>query len=392
MSIRDVLLLSTDSKTVTLVAAALSSNGQLSNNNVYRDLESLVVRLEQGGIPAVLLDIDTQSEKLLQVIEPVIRRFSDTKFVALSGTMRNDLLLEAMQVGVRQFLVKDSIAADLSNILHRLCPESAGTIQGGAVTVLSAGGGTGATTIAVNLAAELQPAEPGPTLVVDLDPAYGAVGTYLSLDGEYGAFDLFRRDDTIDAQLIQSTALAASNNMHALLSTARRRLGDVVPFDAHKIGRAVEACRRAYRWTVIDAPRVPLDCAAELVKKSNATLLLMQLTIKDIQVARQMITGLGERGLASNRVMVVATRYHKRRLAISLDEARKALGLNDSQQLHTLANDYDAVTAAVNLGKPLAQAAPRSDIRRDLQKLAGTLAAMPAPVSMARGLASLLNV
>jgi len=391
MAVRDVLLLSTDSNTVNAVSLALSSNGQLANSNIYRDLEQLVSRLEQGNIPAVLFDIDATGERVLQVIEPVIRKFIETKFIALSGIMRNDLLLEAMQVGVRQFLLKDAIAADLANILHRLCPDSAGTMHGGAVTVLSAGGGTGATTIAVNLAAELQPTEPGPTLVVDLDPSYGAVGTYLSLDGEYGAFDLFRRNDNIDAQLIQSTALAASANMHALLSTARRRLGEVVPFDAPKIGRAVEACRRAYRWTVIDAPRIPLDSAAELVKKSNATLLLMQLTVKDIQVARQMITGLSDRGLASNRVIVVATRYKKRGLSISLEEAHRALGLPATQQITTLSNDFAAVTAAVNLGKPLVQTAPRSDFRRDLQKLAGTLAAMPAPVSMARGLANLFN-
>ena len=45
--------------------------------------------------------------------------------------------------------------------------------------------------------------------------------------------------------------------------------------------------------------------------------------------------------------------------------------------LGLLSNDFQAVTEAINLGKPLAVTAPRSDFRRDLQKLA---AETPVPV------------
>jgi Flp pilus assembly CpaE family ATPase len=50
------------------------------------------------------------------------------------------------------------------------------------------------------------------------------------------------------------------------------------------------------------------------------------------------------------------------------------MGLADiDQPLGLLSNDYYGVTEAVNLGKPLAQAAPRSDFRRDLKRLAGEI-------------------
>ena len=67
--------------------------------------------------------------------------------------------------------------------------------RGSAVTILSAGGGCGATTLAVNLAAELGAIDPSsdPPLVVDLDYHYGAVSTYLAVQGDYGVLDLLNR-------------------------------------------------------------------------------------------------------------------------------------------------------------------------------------------------------
>src|SRR5262249_52022825 len=160
------------------------------------------------------------------------------------------------------------------------CPESAEPAEGGAVTVLSAGGGCGATTVAVNLAAELQALDPDsrPALVADLDAHYGAVATYLGVDGEYGIFDLLTRAGAIDGQLISSTALAPSDRMHALLSTARKRLGEPITCDAQRLAQALDACKQAYHWTIVDAPRIAPAVAAELAQQSTATLLLLQLT------------------------------------------------------------------------------------------------------------------
>jgi Flp pilus assembly CpaE family ATPase len=76
----------------------------------------------------------------------------------------------------------------------------------------------------------------------------------------------------------------------------------------------------------------------------------------------------------ANSIHLVANRYKKRGTMVRLDEAMHALGLDGSQELLTTANDFYAVTEAVNLGRRLVDAAPRSDFRRDLQKLAATIA------------------
>ncbi len=389
MSIKHVLLVTNEPETVNSVTAAMKSNGELSPQDVCRDMADMASRLERRRSPAVLIDIDPDPRRMLGALEPLARKFSDTRFVVLGAAMHNDLLLGAMQAGARHFLLKQSIDSDLNRVLHQLCPDVALGVNGSAVTVLSAGGGCGATTVAVNLAAELQlrggEEQKDPALVVDLDPYYGAVAAYLGVEADYGVLDLLNRSGTIDSALIQSASHSHSEALHTLVSASRERLGATGPIDPARLGQAIDACKAAYRWTVIDAPRVPMAAAAELAHRSVFTLLLMQLTVKDIRSARRMLAGLAEHGVPTQSVRVFATRYRKRRHLIDPVEGRTVLGLADDQPLGMLSNDYYTVAEAVNLGKPLAQVAPRSDIRRDLQKLAAVIhSALPAEINKAR--------
>jgi pilus assembly protein CpaE len=369
------------------VSLALQSNGKLASGDVVGDLVELAAKLLAERAPAVIVDLDAQPDRLLSQIEPLVRRFSDTRFLVVSDTVSHQLLLEAMQVGARHVLLKSSIPAELTGVLSRICPPSNHGRQGSVVTVLSAGGGCGATTVAVNLAEEIQRLDPKkasePSLVMDLDPHYGGVATYYGLDGEYGLFDVLARPGSIDAQLIQSSAMIRSPQVHVLLGNAQARLGERTALEPQRLAEAIEACRNGYRWTLIDAPRVSLDVAAELTRHSVATLLLMQLTVKDIRVVRQMLNGLAERGIPRDGVRLLVNRYRRRGLLITVDEARRALNLTEAEVPGVLSNDYGAVCKAMNLGKPLSEVSPRSDFTRDLRKLAEALVKSASPVPAA---------
>jgi pilus assembly protein CpaE len=391
MSSRHVLLLTEELATVTAVSAALESNGKLDPEDVCPDMGALASRLEREDIPAVLVDIDSQPQQMLAAIEPLARRFGQTRFVVLSRKLDSTLLLEAMQAGARHFLVKESVVSDLQGVLHRLCPpSSAQSKRGGAVTILSAGGGCGATTIAVNLAAEVplaaQLSYPSSSLIVDFDQVYGSVGTYLGVDADFGVFDLLERHGNMDAQLVSSTTVARPGQPPALMSVSRGRLGDELRSpDPRQVGQLLDACKLGHSWTFVDAARVSTPVAAALAARSDVTLLVMQLIIKDIRVAHSMLQGLVRNGVPADSVHMVVNRYRKRGSYISLEEAREAMKLDASTELTCLSNDFQAACGAVNLGKPLAQYAPRSDFRRDLQKLAAKIAAArPSAVAAAR--------
>ncbi len=371
---REIMLVTQDPATRSAVLAAIAGNGTVLHDEVCADLLELPGKLERIGAAAVLVDIDGRERSMLSTMETMVRRFPNTRFIVLSRAMEAELMLEAMQTGARHFMIKDSIAATLSGVIHRLCPNGNGAPErkGKAITILSASGGCGATTIAVNLAHEIQLASKIPSLLVDLDYVYGGVSQYLGVDGQHGALDLMNRAGALDSELIHTAAQkygGGETPMRVLISTAGMNLGEHRAVD---MGRAIEvigACKLASAMTIVDAPRMPLDVAAELARMSEITLLVMQLTVKDVRMTRSMLTGLAARGVDAHSIIPVANRYQKRSL-VKLDEAERAL---QGYELRTLSNDYQVVSHSSNFGEPLAKSGARSVLRRELETMAGEI-------------------
>ncbi len=369
----NVLLMTPDSSVAAAVNTALQSNGHVVLGSPLRDLRDLAAQLGKTPTSIVLVDLDPSPQQMLPNLERMVGRFPASRFVALSTAFDNDLLLEAMQTGVRRVVAKQTLGTELSGVLNRLsATENAlESSRGNAMTILAASGGCGATTLAVNIAQEIALRDKEPTLLIDLDSHYGALASYLGLSPRYAADHVLNFSDEIDGQLIRSTSTAHSDRLHLLASPASTNFAGIEPLKFNRLDQAMEAARHAYRNIVIDAPRVPMDVAATLASASNCSLLVFQLTVKDLRCARAMLDALRERGVDSASVIPIANRYVKRQM-IGLEEARKALG--DIEVL-PIRNDYSAAISGLNYGQPLSEAGARSSIRRDLQDLLTRLSA-----------------
>lgn len=367
-----VALLTNDAETKSLVAGTLDSGSELTLAGVYEDIRTLAADLERSPMPLVVVDIDPDPMAVLEKLNPVVNRFDRTRFIALTGEADNGLFLKAMQIGIRHVQLKASITSELGGVLKQLTPRDFGEprLRGNIVTVLSAGGGCGATTLSINLANEIQLASGSPVLVADFDYDYGAVGSYLGVNGQYTVTDVIGRNGNIDAELISSTALGYSENLHVLLSPASVNYADRRTIPEGRLDAFAAACRQAYRWTVIDAPRVPVSVAAKLASESLETLIVLQLSIKDVRVTEAMVSALVAHGVARSKLKVVVNRYRKRHQMIPLEDAEKVLG---EIALVRLSNDFRNAIRALNYGEPLSQTASRSALRREMSQLASGL-------------------
>ena len=366
----DICLVTEDQGTVAAVASVLENNGRLTADRVCRDQRELLALLEHAPTAGVLVDIDPKPTQILADLDPIIRRFVDARFIILSSSYRSDLVLEAMQVGARHFLLKDAIASDLGKTLRRLIPGdlAAGREQGAAITVLGASGGCGATTVAVNVANELHLINSELVLLVDLDWCYGAVATYLGLEGQYGIDHVLADSRRVDTELISTTASVYSRGLRALISPASAAASEAEPLQYDHLDLVVSACKDGHGYTVIDAARVSMDVAARLANASKRTLIVLQLNVKDVRRAREMVSALGNRGVSTDRIVLLVNRYRSRKSMITLKEAQTALG---GIRLECVRNDFPGATRCINYGQPLEQVAPRSPLRRDLRDIIG---------------------
>lgn len=367
---REFIIVGGDVATRSAVIAAMASEAGLAYGGVCRDLPAMAHLLEQQPAAVVFVDMDSdvQPARLLAQLEGATARYPKTRFIVLAGQLSSALVLQAMQAGARHVQAKQGIAAELRDVVRRLVAAAGGRLgaSGSAVTVLSASGGCGATTIAVNLANELQLLAKRQALVVDLDYAYGAVATYLELHGQFGIADVKQHPTEIDAQLIQSTAVRHSDSLHALLSPASTGNLDPRPLTSDRLDSLLLACKQAYRITVADAPRVSLDVATTLARASVLTLIVLQPSVKDARVAKSLLQGLRGAGVQADRVRPILNR-HRTRQMVPIDDIRQALG---EPSIECLSNDYPSVIRSINYGKLLSESAPRSTVRREIAALA----------------------
>lgn len=363
---RKILLLGGDPHTAVSVVNALKAAGS-QDVQVCANLSEMPDRLNQEPSAVVLVDISADPKAGLSGIEWMIRRFPTVPFLALADELNNEWILAAMRAGAKYFLTKGTLAADLKDALSRLAPTLSVTgAPGVVVTVLSCGGGCGATTLAINLADQLHVISKEEALLVDMDLCYASISQYLGLAATYGLGDVLAHADEIDEQLVRSTMVTHGDGLRVLASPAGPNWPRGNHLDFSQMPRAIDLFRRVSKFTVFDAPRVDMDMAFMLAGQSIATLLVFQLNVKDLRFAQWLLSSLIAKGADATRLWPVASRTGQKHAMVEVADARKLLGMEVTE----IRNDYRAAITSVNYGMLLSQTAPRSLLAKGTEAVA----------------------
>ncbi len=367
----DILLVTDEQATTETVKTVLKESDALALADVRKNLSDVRGYLSSRKAQAVIVDIDPDPPRMLRDLGMICNAYSETFILVVCSKLTKNLVLQAMQVGARHFIEKKNLGPELSEALQALMPDGEkGTVarHSMVVTVFSAGGGCGATTVAVNLSSELQILTSEQILTIDLDACYGNVSTYLGIKSQYGIADVLApRKNVIDEHLIESSAYTYAEGFHVLTSPASVESPGTKLLQYENLPRTLDACRQSYGYTVIDAPRLPRTAIVELAGLSDIVLVVFQLTVKDVSSARSMVSLLTESGLAREKIMPVANRVRRRGPLVKLEDSKNALGLSSCQAIRS---NWSKAMKSLNHGQPLAQAARRSGLRKDFKRLA----------------------
>ena len=370
----NILLVTEDSKIIDKIKLALNDSDMMNLVCLCKEVSELRSYLSNKNIQAVIVDIDPDSSGILYELSRILTAYPKIYIVVICSHFTKELALQAMKAGVRHYLEKKTIATELTHELQQLIHGGAEreAISGSVISIFSAGGGCGATTVAINLANELRLLSSKPVLLIDLDSCYGTVSTYLGIKSEFGIFDVLARKGLIDGHLIQSSAYPYMNNYHVLPSPASTQSANRMLLQFENLPRVLEACREVYQYTVIDAPRMSESDVTKLAGLSDILLIVFQLTVKDVNFARSMVLSLTKTGISNNKIMSIVNRYKKRSPLVRLEDGRKALGL---KSCHVIRSDWHKAIKSVNRAKPLAQVVQKSSLRNDFKKLAANICA-----------------
>ncbi|HZQ25474.1 MAG TPA: AAA family ATPase [Terriglobales bacterium] len=329
--------------------------------------DPVVLRIHNTNPDVIIVDIPSDhSTAALRSIELLHQELPDCAIFAIGSMSQAQVIVNAMRAGAREFIERPTTTTDLLEAFVRLSAAQRKTRHEGArgkvFTVVNAKGGSGATTIAVNLALALQKAHQN-TALIDLAPL-GHSALHLNLKPLFGISDAIRNLHRLDSSLLESFMTRHENGMQLLAGTSVP--APVEPSTA-EFARLFDMLVGHYRYVVVDAS-TRLDPATRLVCNLSETVLLVAHTdVASLWSAARVLQYLGETG-GRDRVGLVLNRF--RRIAgFSEADAEAAAG---TKLLWKVPNQYFAVSTAIDRGVPLMQHG-QSEIARSFADLAAKL-------------------
>lgn len=339
--------------------------------------------LASGAADLVLIDADAWEAPALAACVKALSALRPCPPVLMlgenlpAGLVRNVLRLEASDILEAPYSPED-LAAAVQALLTQAAPAPVAT--SGSTSrcwgVTGAVGGSGATTIAIEIAHALavQSGKDRSVCLVDLNLADGAAAAYLGCQPATRLADFGHAADRIDAAMLQAFVTPVSKGLDLMAGVRDPNAFDAVGRDA--ILRMLEVACEVYDWVILDLPRHRRPWTLDALAGCDEVLVISELTVPALLAARAYSDEI-EDGLSSGlRPRIVLNRLASRMFgpAPSMAEAEKAL---QRKAEAGVSSDWEAAAASANLGGPIAQHRPKSKIVKDVQSLVERMAAQP---------------
>ncbi|EBA04267.1 ATPase, putative [Rhodobacterales bacterium HTCC2150] len=238
-------------------------------------------------------------------------------------------------------------------------------------------GGAGATTFAVNLAHELATLDkknPKTVCFLDLDFQFGSAATYLDLPRKDAVLEMLTNAEDLDEDVFSQALVGFSENMHVLTAPA-----DVLPLDIvgpDEIRSVIDNARTKFDFVVVDMPKTLVQWTETVMDRADVHFALMEMDMRSAQNALRLVRALKAEDLPFEKIKYVLNRAPKFTDLSGKSRAKKmAESLEISLELH-LPDGGLQVSNSCDHGQPLGVTAAKNPLRKEIAKLAQSLAKM----------------
>jgi pilus assembly protein CpaE len=359
------------------IAAFLRAQGGFEAPEVVTpDRAEMSCRDGGPGLVVVVL-ARGQIDRTLDTVGRLRGAGAETIFVAGPATDPK-LILRTIQAGADLFLDQDDLEAGLESALTRFrARRPDGERTGRLLAVLSASGGCGASTLAVNLATLLAKRH-GECNLIDLNPGRADLAPLLDLRPPYTLADLCRNNDRLDRSMYEKLLVRHPGGV-ALLA-APRGFEPECPVTPRGVDRALALARELFPEVVVDLA----DCfhPEQVVALEQATriFLVCRLDFSAIRNTRRILDHLTAQGIPRDRVEVVVN-HSGQPNELPIAEAEFAIG---GKLIHFVPYDPATLCSANNTGIPAATTNPDTAVVQGIARLVGLDTPPLAPGLLAR--------
>jgi pilus assembly protein CpaE len=280
-----------------------------------------------------------------------------------------DYLRRSMLAGAREFLIKPFSSDELVSSIRRvhqlgtsrrqampapsqaaargaLATEAGPKLAGKIVTVFSAKGGVGCSTVAVNVAISLQQNAASKVAIVDTSLQFGDVGVLLNLYASRTVADLASLADELDDEIINDIFISHSSGVKVLLAPPRPEVADTVT--PGLITDVLERLRTMFDIIIVDTGSVLDDVVLNVLDISDRIIVVTTPEIPSIKNAKLFFEVTEALEYTRNQIIFVLNKADKR-INIRAEDIEANIRYKLEGQLPL---DERTVTTSVNQGVP----------------------------------------
>jgi pilus assembly protein CpaE len=303
---------------------------------------------------------------------------------ALHRNLDHQIILDAVRRGAKEFIQYPEDPKSLDAALRkqlafvsRFSKTEKTQDKGKVITVFSAKGGAGCSTVAVNLAHELHQLTREPVALFDLDQVFSNTAVMLNLRPNYALGDIAQTPSTeVDDALLRKITLKHESGLELMVGS-KSVLDENELIPPELLARVMDYLEANYSYVVIDLPTHVLDAYHQyLAERADHLLLVSGLDIPGLYRSRQYID-LAKRYLEEGKLKLVLNRWN----------LRGAYGLTNKNLEEEfrfpvycrLPNDWELNVEANSLGCVLAKVNQSADLVKAFRKVASLISGQELP-------------
>jgi pilus assembly protein CpaE len=322
----------------------------------------------------ILMDINMPDIDGITATEMIRQKMPHIQVIILSVQNDQNYMRRAMLAGARDFLTKPPMGDELISAVRRagemarldrakgvqqqqlVAAVTAGgpammsgmmpAVKGKIITVYSPKGGTGCTTVAVNLALALN-SEDTRTALVDANLQFGDVAVFVNVQGKNTMIELAPRVDELDIETVEEIMVKhEASGLRILAAPTRPEMAEQVSVE--QFIKVVQFMQRMYAYVVIDTSPILTDLILSVFDASDVIVLITTQEIPSIKSSRLVLDLFHTMGLGKEKLLFIMNRYDKR-IAITPERISENLKHEISTSIPL---DEKIVITAVNRGVP----------------------------------------
>jgi pilus assembly protein CpaE len=332
----------------------------------YPPEQTLEIRLRQIQPDVVLVDVATDVQSAEQLLRFLATFQPATQAVAIHHGKQPDILIRSLRAGAVDFLHTPFDPATQAEVAQRIRrmrePAQAGYQEIGKVLAFSSTKpGSGASTLAVQMAYTLKRVTGQRVLLADFDVMGGSVAFALKINPTYSLADALERTERLDPGLWSSLV-----HHHAGVDVLPAP--ETPPAELPQPGvlhEVIEYARGLYDWVIVDLPSIFQRTSLYTLSEADQMFLVTTPELPSLHLTRRAAGLLLQFGFDKDRFRIVVNRTGKRDNITTADmETIFGCGVfaalpNDFYALHRVMTRADVLPADSALGRSIEQTALR---------------------------------